>query len=148
MLLVMLIVVETAVLHLLLVRFVPPLAYALSAASLGLLLWLIADYRAMGRGGVAVDETELRLHVGRRLRATIPRDAVTRAISPTWQDIGAASPRYLDPTKPSAPNVLVIFDDPQTVTLLNVVRRPITRLALHLDDPAAFLSALEQPAPR
>ena len=146
-LLIMLIAVETGTLHVLLVRFVPLLAYALSATSLSLLLWLIADYRALGRAAVAVESTELRIAIGRRLRAAIPRARIAAALNPTWQQLGAAAPRYLNPTKPATPNVLLVFDSPQQVTLLDALQRQITRLGLHLDDPAGFIAAVTSSTP-
>lgn len=140
----MLVVVETGTLHLLLVHFVPLLAYALSATSLSLLVWLIADYHALGRSAVQVTDKEVSVEIGRRLRATIPRDQIAAAMRPTWQQLGAAAPRYLNPTKPGSPNVLLVFATPQTVTVLDLLHRPIERLGLQLDDPAGFLAALQE----
>ena len=144
-LLAMLVLVETGTLHLLLVRFVPALAYTLSATSMTLLVWLIADYAAMGRAAVVLEAPQIHLRIGRRLRATIPLTQIVTAKQPTWQEVGAAAPRFLNPTKPSAPTVLFVFATPQIVTILDALRRPIRRLGLHVDDAAAFLAELQAP---
>lgn len=143
-LLAMLVLVETGTLHLLLVRFAPALAYALSATSMTLLVWLIADYGAMGRAAVVVEATQIHFRIGRRLRATIPLAQIVEAKHPTWLEVGAAAPKFLNPTKPSAPTVLFVFATPQIVTILDALRRPIQRLGIHVDDTAAFLAALQE----
>jgi len=142
----MLLVVETAALHLLLWRLMPRLAWGLTALSLYALWWLVTDYIAVGRVGLRLDATTLHVHVGRRLRATIPRAAIAAATSPTWRDIGAAAPPHLNATRPAPPNVLLVFVAPQPVRVLGMLPRTIGRLSVHLDDPAAFLKALEAPA--
>jgi|SRR6185436_6472321 len=138
----MLLVVETAALHLLLWRFMPRLAWGLTALSLYALWWLVSDYISVGRVALRLDATTLHVHVGRRVRATIPRTAIAQAFSPSWRDLGASAPPHLNATKPATPNVLLIFSSPQTVTLLGVMRRSINRLSLHLDAPETFLREL------
>ncbi|MGE5245153.1 MAG: hypothetical protein ACM3SQ_13065 [Betaproteobacteria bacterium] len=144
--LVALVVLETAVVHLLLMR-VRVLALAVSAASLAAVVWLMADYVAMGGPAAHLDGEWVHLRVGRRARATIARAAVAGALAPGWQDLGLSAPKYLNPTKPASPNVFLVFADPQAVELFGAIRRPVRRIALHLDDPAGFLAALGRPMP-
>jgi hypothetical protein len=143
--LVMLIVVETSALHFLVHPVAPVLGFVLTALSVCALWWIVADYRAMGRVAARIDATTLHLAVGRRLRASIPRSALAASFTPTWSDLGAAAPPHLNATKPATPNVLLVFATPQPVLILGVVRKPIKRLSLHLDEPAAFLAALAAP---
>jgi hypothetical protein len=138
-----LVLVETAVVHVLLLR-VRVVAYLVSGLSLSAIAWLVADYRAMGRVAIRIDGDALRVQVGHRLNATIPVAAVARALAPTWQDVGASAPAFVNPTKPATPNVLLVFTAPQIVEIVGMVRRPIRRLALHLDEPDAFLSAVQR----
>ena len=142
----MLLVVETAALHLLFRRVAPLLAWGLTAASLYALWWLVSDYITVGRVALRLDASTLHVHVGRRLHATIPRAAIASAIAPTWRDLGAAAPPHFNATKPATPNVLIVFAAPQPARLLGMLPKSIGRLALHLDEPAAFLAALEPPA--
>ena len=137
-----LIVVETAVLHLLLVRVVPVLAYLLTLSSLALLLWLIRDFRALARvPALTVTGDRLRLTVGKRIAGEVPVAAV-RADRPTWKDLSAGAPRYLNGTKPATPNIMLFFEPAQVLTIVGAVRRPVIRLALHLDDPDRCIAAL------
>ena len=80
------IVVETAVLHLALAARHPWLAWTLSASSVGALLWLLADYRALGRGGIRRDAGgALDLRIGRRATARLAPGDVASAERATWR---------------------------------------------------------------
>jgi hypothetical protein len=147
-LLLMLLVLETVTLHLLLFRFVPILAYTVSALSVTLLIWLVADYRAMGNEALRLDPTHLHVRVGLRLAANIPRTEITAVSSPTWLDLRAEAPPYLNATKPATPNLLFVFREPRPIRVVGLHTRRVARLALHLDDPAAFLSAWGHDAER
>jgi hypothetical protein len=138
-----LVLVETAVVHVLLLR-VRVLAYLVSGLSLSAIAWLVADYIAMGRVAVRIDGDGLRVQVGHRLKATVPFASIARAFAPSWQDVGASAPAFVNPMKPATPNVLLVFTAAQTVEIAGMVPRPIRRLALHLDEPDAFLSAVER----
>jgi hypothetical protein len=136
-------VVETAALHLLLVRWVPIVAWLLTAASVSALAWLLRDDRALRRpDAVRVDATHLHLDVGRRVRAAIPRSEVGEVLMPTWRDLAAAVPRPLNATKPASPNVLVFLKSPQRIRVLGVVERAVERIALHVDEPERLVALL------
>ena len=137
----MLVIVETGILHLLLVRHVRVLAYAISSLSLTAIVWLVADYRALGREALRLDRTHLHIRIGWRVRAVIPRDQIATAFAPTWRDLGTGAPPYLNPTKPATPNALLVFRAPQDVLIIGRVHRAVARLALHLDEPGAFFDA-------
>ena len=143
--LVALVVIETGALHLLLMHVLPIAAYVLSMSNLGLILWLIADYRALGRETVRVDDAAVTLSLGLRVRARIPRTSLTRAVAPVWgQDLGAAAPPVLNATKPTTPNVLLVFREPQELSIAGMLRRRVDRVTFAVDDSAGLLSALGQ----
>src|SRR4051794_32839612 len=73
------IAVEMVVLHLWLVARHPVLAWALTLTSLATLVWLAADYHALGRGAVRLDDDALDLRVGRRFVLRLTRTAVLDA---------------------------------------------------------------------
>ena len=133
--------IETVVLHLLLVGRHPLVAWALTAGSALTLVWLAADHRAMGSGRVRVHPAEVEVHVGRRLRGTVPRALIARAVAPTWRDIPEVPDGYLDATRPAEPNVLLALRAPVTMRLFGMPRR-VRLIALHLDEPARFLAAI------
>jgi hypothetical protein len=133
--------IETLVLHALLVSRHPVIAWALTIGSVLTLAWLAADFRAMGGGGVRVLADALDIRVGRRVHAVVPRALLASAVAPTWRDIPERSDGYLDATQPAEPNVLLTLREPVPVRLLGV-RRPVRLIALHLDEAAGFLSVL------
>lgn len=140
------VVVETAVLHLWLGARHPVVAWTLTLLGLATLAWLADDWRAMGRGGVSVGDEAIALRVGRRFRADVPRALVVGATHPTWRDLpaseGDAAREFLDLTQPADPNVLLTLAAPTPVRLPGGIQRRVRQLALHLDDPQAFLAAV------
>lgn len=143
------IAVETLVLHLWLGARHPAVAWALTVASVATILWLAADYAALGSGAVRLVGDELDLRVGRRGAVRVPRSSVQAVVRPTWRDLpvtGAPDARdYLNLTKPATPNVLVTLAAPATVRLSGGLTRRARRIGLRLDDPAAFVTALAAP---
>lgn len=138
--------VETAVLHLWLRVEHPALAWTLTVLSVATVLYVVADYRAMGRGAVHVDEGRLLIDVAGRARIDVPMAAVARATRPRWQDLpepGSTEARgYRNLMKPASPNVLVEFREPVAVRLPGGLRRPVERVGLCLDDPDGFVARL------
>lgn len=136
-------VIETAALHLLLSRWVPILAWLLTAGSLLALAWIVGDDRALRRSdAVRVDDGHVHFDVGRRLRASIPRADVSQALAPTWRDLGAGAPRPFNATKPAPPNVLLVLSAPHRVKVIGGVERPVDRIALHVDEPDELIRML------
>src|ERR1043165_6649664 len=139
----MLVILETGGVHLLLLRYSLLLALAVSLLSLTALVWLIADYLALGRLATIITDESLILRVGRRAKATIPLKLLATAITPSWRDLpDAPDGSYLNVTKPAEPNVLLSFTEPVVINLPGGLRRSIRMLALFVDTPGAFLSAL------
>jgi hypothetical protein len=141
----MAIAIETAVVHLWLGARHPAWAWSLTALSVGSLLWLAAEYRAMGRGAIQVTPDALELRVGRRASTRVPRGQIRSAAAATWRDLPEASAKgYLNATAPAEPNVLVTFVPPARVRLGGgLFSREISRLGLRLDDPSGFLHAVK-----
>ncbi|HET7187101.1 MAG TPA: hypothetical protein VFI52_03055 [Gemmatimonadaceae bacterium] len=148
--LVLVIAIETLVLHLWLASRHPIIAWTLTVSSLAAIAWLVADYRALGRGAVRLATDALDLRIGRRFAVTVPTTALSSALRPTWRDLPSpGSPEavgYLNLTKPAAPNVLLILSTPMVVRLPGGLRRSATRFALCLDEPDDFLAAI-RPTP-
>lgn len=136
------IAVETAALHLLLIRRHPVIAWLLTASSASILVWLAADYRRLGDSALRIDDLAVHLDIGLRFRASVARDRIATAITPTWRDLPAPGAGFLNATKPAEPNVLLTFRDPVPIRVMGMVSRPVHQLGVRLDDPAAFLAAL------
>ena len=135
---------ETVGAHLILLRFSLILAIIISLLSLSALVWLIADYLALGRLNTLITDESVVLHIGRRATATIPRNLLLAAISPSWRDLPDAPNRaYLNATKPVDPNILLTFSEPVIGNLPGGVRRPVRMLALCVDTPDEFLAVIQ-----
>jgi hypothetical protein len=143
------ILIETVAIHLLLVRRIPWLAWTLTALSVYAVVWLVRDYLAMGSHALSVDGESIQLKVGRRFDLSITRSQIARVIQPTFRDLptpGTNQGRdFLNLTKPGAPNVLITLREPVRVRLPGGMHRQVQRLALHLDDAAAFVATLSAP---
>jgi hypothetical protein len=140
------IVIETAALHLLLRVHHPLAAWLLTVTSVSALVWIVSDYVALGRSALLLERDDVHLRIGRRYDVRLPRARIERAIRPTFRDLptpGTNQGRdYVNMTKPATPNVLLLLREPTDVRLPAGMRRTVSRVALHLDDPDAFVAAL------
>ena len=119
----MVLVVETGVLHLVLAHRHPLVAWILTASSLSVLVWLVADHIALARASIGVEAGALSGTIGRRLRLSVPLDRIASVIRPEWRDLSNARGGYVNATKPATPNILVVFREPVEVRLLGMPRR-------------------------
>jgi len=141
------IVIESAAVHFAVVVRSPLVAWILTLSSLAAVLWLVRDYQALGTGTIRLDDNSLRLEIGRRFDIAISLGTIARVLKPSFRDLPALGTNqgrdYLNLTKPSAPNVLIVLDAVQRVRLTAGLHRDVRRLGLRVDEPAAFLSAVE-----
>jgi hypothetical protein len=141
------IAIESVAVHFAIAARFPRVAWAVTLGSLLGALWIIRDYAALGSGAVRLSDDALHLRIGRRFDFAVPLLAIDRALAPTFRDLptpGTNQGRdYLNLTKPSQPNVLIVLADPQRVRLTAGLHRDVRRVALRLDDGPGFLAALE-----
>jgi hypothetical protein len=140
------VLVESVAFHAMLMTDHPLGAWILTLTTLSLPAWLLADYRAMGVGTVNTSPTDIDIRIGRRASVAIPKSRVASAIRPTFRDLpqsGASrGSEYINLTKWVTPNVLLTLHEPATVSMGGLIKQPARRIALHLDDPDAFLADL------
>jgi len=138
--------VETVVLHLWIVGRHPLLAWLLTAGSFGTLAWLVANYVAMGRGAIRLDEHALAIVVGRHFLLHVPRDRIAAVMHPDWRDIPEggtpAAADFVSPMKPAAPNVLITLVEPMRARVAGGLPRTVRRIGLHVDEPQRLIQAL------
>ena len=141
------ILIETAVMHLWLGRHHPVLAWSLTATSALAIGWLAADYQALGRGTLRIDVDALDLQVGRRSAVRVPLSAVATVVHSSWREVPATgtpdSHHYRNLMTPATPNVLVTLVAPVMIHFAGGFVRPVRRLGLRLDDPAGFIAAFD-----
>ena len=138
--------VESVVLHLWLAPSYPLVAWTLTA--LGVLTggWLLGDYDALARAALTVSDQVITLDLGWRTRSTIPRASIARIAHASWRDVPDGAPDgYVNLAKPAEPNVLITCEPPATLRLFGAVDRPVRLLGLHVDDPDALMLVLRSP---
>lgn len=131
-----LIVVETAAAHIALVMWKPWIAWLSTVSSAYMLLWLIGDAQAIRLYPIAIADGALRVRVGIRWRATIALADIASVTESRSVPDGALSLAVLEPT------VLVTLRAPVEVVGLVGIRRRADRIALTIDEPAAFIAAI------
>lgn len=138
----MVLVIETLALHVLLSRWQPVLAWALTLASVASLVWLVRDDRAFAKRPVELDGEALTLRSGRRFAVRVRRGEVADVRQVTWRDLPKRGPGYLKGSGFAQPNVVVRFREPRAVRIFGIVKQ-VSTVGLRLDDPEGFMSALQ-----
>lgn len=141
--------IETSGLHLILASRHPWLAWTLTLSSVSALWWLIGDHRAMATSSIRITAEHLEGEIGKRTTFSVPTSRVASVERPRLMPVAGPPRGYLNITKPSSANVLIVFREPVPLKILGVAR-PVTQLALHLDDADRFLqgsSAWVSPRP-
>lgn len=131
-------VTELLVVHLFLALKWPWLAWPLSAASLLGIGWLVGTIRSLRQRPHELVDGELRLHAGRLRSLALPLGSVAAVRGVTdGAEVKAADTANLGLI--SYPNRVVELAEP-----LAFRRKTVRRIALALDDPAAFDLALQR----
>jgi len=127
---------ETAATHLLLAMWSSLAAWIATASSAYLILWVIADAQAIRLYPVAISRRSLQVRIGVRWRASIPLGQIASVTQISSVPDGAMNLALFEPT------VLVTLRAPAELRGLLGKRRRADRLALTIDDPAAFMASV------
>lgn len=135
------ILVETAAVHMLARQWSSTVAWILTGLSGYALVWLIGDYRAIVGRPIRVTATHLHMRLGVRWEADIPRPSIARAhlLRPNT-DKPAGDTLVLAVL--GQPNLSVELKEPVEVTGMYGFRRKVRNLWLCADEPASLCSAL------
>ena len=138
-------VIESAALHLLVRMWSPVAAGWLLVGEVYVLLLFIAHGHAVRLLPTVLTADELLVRVGSFWQVAVPRGGWPTA--ELLRGDFAADAQTLNLARPllTAPNVMLTFAAPISVTGLYGIRRPARRLALYLDQPTALLDALSTP---
>jgi hypothetical protein len=131
-----LIIVETAAAHIALVMWKPWIAWVSTVSSAYALVWLVGDAQLIRLYPIAIAGGALRVRVGIRWRATIALFDIASVTESRSVPQGALSVAVLEPT------VLVTLCTPVEVVGLLGRRRRADRIAMTIDEPAAFIAAV------
>ena len=134
-------VVESAALHLLVRLWSPAAAGWLLVGDAYTLLLLVAHGHAVRLQPTMLTADALLVRVGFFWQLAVPRAALQTAEALRGDFV--AGPATLNLARPllTAPNLMLTFAGPVTVTGPYGIRRSARRLALYLDQPQAFLAA-------
>jgi hypothetical protein len=134
-----LLIVESAIVHLLVARVSAVVAWILTASSIYALAWISGDAHALRLGGLVVTPRHLEVTIGLRWHAHIPR-ALIRSVT----RIDAKLPRSHDLAACELlwPNVLVELHEAIEVRAPLGARRRVTRFTFSCDRDADLLARL------
>lgn len=137
----LLLLAETAGLHLLLERWNPLVAWVATGGSLYALVWLAALYQSARQWPTSLRGDHLHVGAGLRGGAIVARDQIAKVEPVTQTD--RRQPDYLHAAILTEPNLLLTLSSPAITVDLGGRERLVTRIGLYLDDPAAFRRAVQ-----
>jgi hypothetical protein len=135
-------VLELVAAHLVISHWYPTAAWVLTGLSAYSLLWLLAHGQAVRLRPILVSDTELAVRIGLGWQASITKSQLLTIEKTT--NTPAPSPGLLNAAHLllTPPNLLLTFAEPQLVRGPYGLRRTVRRLAIYVDEPAAFAQQL------
>jgi len=139
--------IETGVLHLWITSRSPLAAWILTATSFATLIWLWRENARYCVGALEVRDGHIQLMLGTRWRGVVPLAQIQSAVRPSWQEVPQSgtvqAADYVNITKPSDPNVLIILTSDVPLRAFGMVTKRVRRIGVHLDAPDDFLQAIQ-----
>jgi hypothetical protein len=132
---------ELFVVHLLVALWSRAGALILTALTLGSIIWLVTAIGAMRTRPILIGEGVLVMRVGRLKRATVPLCNIEGVVQ-SWDRELLKRRSTLNLALVAYPNIVIALRDPLPG------RRAVRHIAHRLDDPTAFLAALEALGPQ
>lgn len=133
-------VLETAGLHFLLLKWSPVAAYVSTGLSIYSVVFFVADLASMAKRPIVFHDDALLFRIGIRWNAAIARENIKR-LTPIRDFDKAKEKDTLLCAPANVPNLLLELRDPVTVTGFFGIRRQTQRIAFHADDPAGLIRA-------
>ena len=129
---------EFVVVHASIAMWRPGVAIVLSALTLASIIWLVVGIRSFKRLPVTLDDAMLLMRAGTLKRIAIPVANIA-GLRPAWDAAFVKRRTTLNLALIAYPNVVVELAIPHRSG-----RRTIEAVAHRLDDPAAFVAAVER----
>lgn len=137
--------VEAAVVHLLVARWNPTVAWVLTATSGYGVLWLVGLGRSIVLRPTTLGPDGLRVRVGMLHEARVPVDAIASVTPVRAAPANRRARGYLHATFLAAPRLMIELKSPVDARgLYGIRRRGITRIGLMVDEPAKLAEALRE----
>ncbi|MEM8998308.1 MAG: hypothetical protein AAGF23_26225, partial [Acidobacteriota bacterium] len=130
--------------HFLVMRWSDAAAWVLSALSLYGLAWLVGDYRAVRLQRSTVGDGVFSFRLGLRWAAEIPLASIerVRSLTPSERASIRTDKETLTAVLLGEPNMLLELREPVAFRGPYGIRRRVDRVALTIDEPAAFETAV------
>jgi hypothetical protein len=129
---------EMPALHLLLLRSGLWVHAAILAVNIWAIVWFLGDRRAMVRSAHALGDDALAIHLGNRWRGSIAYAQIAGV-----RRIDRRDPAALRISPSDTPNVELTLRAPATLTSYYGIKRSSARLQLFVDEPDAFVAAID-----
>ena len=133
--------VEGIAVHLLVRHWSAVAAWILTILTAYAVVWLIADYRALGRRTIALTPGELIVRLGLRWTVRVPLARI-RAVREATGSSTPQGPDHLRAVILGPERQIVELDTPLEATGFYGIRRRVRSIGLSVDEPALFLQAL------
>jgi hypothetical protein len=131
-------VLETAGLHFLLLKWSPVAAYVSTGLSIYSVVFFVADLVSMVKRPIVFHHDQLLFRIGIRWNATVARQNIKR-LTPIRDFDKAKEKDTLLCAPANVPNLLLELHEAVTVTGFFGIRRQAHRIAFHADDPAGLI---------
>lgn len=139
--LVLVLLVETAAIHVWLIGSHPVIAWTATTLSALTLVWLLSIYRGQARAGLELGPAVWSIRAPGRFHCDVPLDATESVAIPSWRDIPSAGSSWINGAAPLDPNLLLKFSAPIPVRLTMGIRRRVSVIGLHLVQPQKAIEA-------
>lgn len=137
----LIVLVETAAVHLWLHARHERLAWGSTVLGLLTLGWLFRDWRGRSDAGLDLGPTMWRLRIPGRVTVDIPLAHLAAVTRPSWRDLPAPDASgYLDAARPLDPNLLLELREPVSAHLPLGLRRTVRVIGVHLREPEQALA--------
>jgi hypothetical protein len=124
----------------------PIIAVLFALMNVVTILWLVRDYRALGEGFLTLTKESIECTIGRRFAFVLPLAAIDQIKISHWRDVPEpgmlAGADYINLMKQATPNILMHLRAPFTIPMPMKRTREVSRIAMHLDEPESFMSAI------
>lgn len=135
------VVVETAVLHLLLMQWSLTAAWILTGLSIYSLFFVIGDFNAIRKRPIYLSDEAIKVRVGFRWRMDIPFEMIE---SITLRTPDKEKEEFANLILAGEANVAIKLKEEMTAEGLYGIKKRLDRLAIHIDDKHGFKAAVEE----
>lgn len=137
-------VIETAGMHLLISLWSATAAWILTGLSAYTLLWVVGDYRAIARRPTILSRDSLLIRVGLRFSGEVPLAMIEAARPANWRDACRPPPKHVNLAAPATPNLLITFRAPIAARRFFGIQSTVHGVLMAVDQPDRMIERLHR----